>query len=455
MIEQILDALNNTEALTHILQLPRELVDACDAAEQTIDSASDSAPFALPTQEMQDAAQTLFFLLPSIATSLTSLSDAESVAECTSHPICASRLLQNLASAREASMELASHFETLAEVEHEVHASVVISAERASVSSALEAVYGKMAVFGDVLTGGGFAQLSDQLIHAWCEGAREDVAEAKVPKWVEAAVSEGGDWKSTCEAVGVSRRLRSLQVDETAAAAESKANDLFGMLGQVPELMNSFQEFVAKEVDSLVEVFEPVREIAADLLLRVLPFRRATINVGDFLERLQGIATEIEEMVAKADSVIETAEDVHDVVKKARVVISDLGLDSLAEILGGIFEKALLDPECELGYHIPADWPALKADTLEIGYTFAELADVNSLKSAMGMPGILLAGLQRVLCMVRRLGATVHLLVDDYIISPMYDIMDLLAVGTWGDSRPPDCVSDHCLEIAQRSTGLW
>ena len=38
----------------------------------------------------------------------------------------------------------------------------------------------------------------------------------------------------------------------------------------------------------------------------------------------------IEDMVGKADSVIETAEAVHDVVKDAREVISSTGLDSLA-----------------------------------------------------------------------------------------------------------------------------
>ena len=219
--------------------------------------------------------------------------------------------------------------------------------------------------------------------------------------------------------------------------------------------MDSLHQFVTKEANSLLNSFEPVRDAAGMLLEQVLKFRRATVKVGNFLERLQGMVSTIESMIAQADNVIDMADTVHGVVVRARDIIDGAGLSALADIFRDMFDKVLNDPECTLGYHIPGDWPALRGDIYEIGYTFAELANVNSLQSAMGIPSILLGGLQRVLCMVRRAGATVTLLVDDYIISPMYDLMDLLAVGTWGDSRPPECISDHCLEIAQRSTGLW
>ena len=118
-------------------------------------------------------------------------------------------------------------------------------------------------------------------------------------------------------------------------------------------------------------------------------------------------------------------------------------------------DAALDDPECSAGYAIPADIPVLTGDVLAIGDTFVDLFDGFEVASLMKIPAVLLKGLTQVICFVRRAGNSIPLLIDDHVVEPVYWLLDQLAVGTWGSARPPVCGDDHCLEIVQRSTGLW
>ena len=266
-------------------------------------------------------------------------------------------------------------------------------------------------------------------------------------------------------------------VNETDATADCTLGPFLCMMSVVTGAAEKFQTlegWLDDKVQAALAMFTPVQEAARNLLNNyVLPFQSFIIQLDSTVQDIMGVVSNVEDILTKAGTVINTGFDIYTQGVAIRDRLESWGMKKLQNVLQSVASNLVAcqeisegpggelvttdvpcDNECTSPYYFPQDLAKFASDGLEVFQVFTAFNDGLSVSAVMGIPSQLMAGLQQAFCMLLKLGPTLTYQIQTYVVDPVQIFLERLAVGQWG-APVRTCNADHCLDVAQRSTGLY
>ena len=269
--------------------------------------------------------------------------------------------------------------------------------------------------------------------------------------------------------------------------ARSVGDQVFDFLHYASAIETSAMEELGIERSNLTTMVNETNWQAADQVKQfVSPFLRTTKVVFDMVEQVYQQSLEGQALIAvlrfelPAEAMIENAFLPLSLVEREyrAVYVRSLPKDILilpqwlTQLHQSLLAAIVTVPECADKIYNPLEFaarlmPAFR-NIQSLVQTFQDAAAaMRSTASAQSlsaqieasselgaMPGTMLTSFSRLFCFFRQTLTSVRYGIT-WLVDKIYDYLEILAIGTWASSRPPECTTAHCLEVAEQSTALY